>query len=129
MRRALRLTAFTLVASIVVVGIVWTFRGRILAPFGMNFDTGAAKETALVVPDGFSAGVFASGLASPRFMALSATAPLRRTQERTGSWPRMPTRRRADEVIVVGSGYDALTAGLRETARCSWPAAARSTAA
>ena len=76
MTRVLRLTTFAIIASIVVVGLLWTFRGRILAPFGMSIDTGTAGQTTLALPEGFTASVFASGLASPRFMAVAADGTL-----------------------------------------------------
>jgi glucose/arabinose dehydrogenase len=37
---------------------------------GINLDTGAAAQTGVQVPAGFTATVFASGLAGPRFMAV-----------------------------------------------------------
>ena len=109
MRRLLRLTVFTLVASIVVVAIVWTLRGRLLAPFGVSFDTGAARETVLILPDGFASNVFASGLAAPRFMAVSADGTLFVADpgaDRVVALPDADADGRADELIVVGSGYD-----------------------
>ncbi len=76
MRRVVNLLAFGLVASVVVAGLLWTFRGQALRLFGMSFDTGAAAETTLHVPEGYDATVFASGLVAPRFMARSAEGVL-----------------------------------------------------
>jgi glucose/arabinose dehydrogenase len=109
MIRVLRLTVFTLVASIVVVGLLWTFRGRILAPFGVSFDTGSAGQTTLVLPEGFGAGVYASGLASPRFMAVAADGTLFVADpgaDRVVALPDRDADGQADEVVLVGTGFD-----------------------
>jgi glucose/arabinose dehydrogenase len=108
MRRILRLTAFAIVASVVVVGLMWAFRGRILAPFGMSFDTGTAGQTTLTLPEGFSASAFASGLASPRFMAVAADGTLFVADpgaDRVVALPDAKRDGRADEIVVVGTGY------------------------
>jgi glucose/arabinose dehydrogenase len=110
MRRLLRLTVFTIIASIVVVALVWTLRGRLLAPFGVSFDTGAARQTALVLPEGFTSNVFASGLAGPRFMAVSPQGTLFVAEpgaDRVVALPDADGDGRADERLVVGTGYDA----------------------
>jgi glucose/arabinose dehydrogenase len=104
----MRLTAFAVIASIVVFGLVWMFRGRILAPFGMSFDTGAAGRTELALPEGFTASVFASGLASPRFMALDADGTLFVADpgaDRVVALPDADLDGRADEIAIVGTGY------------------------
>jgi glucose/arabinose dehydrogenase len=105
----MRLTAFALIASVVVFGLAWTFRGRILVPFGMSFDTGAAGRTELLLREGFSADVYASGLVSPRFMAVSGDGTLFVADpgaDRVVALPDGDGDGRADEVIVVGTGYD-----------------------
>jgi glucose/arabinose dehydrogenase len=110
MRRVVKLLAVGLVALIVVGGLLWTFRGQALRLFGMSFDTGAAAETALLVPDGYDATVFASGLVAPRFMALSVEGVLFVADPGAGGVLALPDRDgdgRADESVVVGEGYDA----------------------
>ena len=49
MKHILRLTVFTIVASIVAVGIVWTLRGRNLAPHATTFATSAAGDAVVVL--------------------------------------------------------------------------------
>lgn len=110
MRRVVNLLAFGLVASVVVAGLLWTFRGQALRLFGMSFDTGAAAETTLHVPEGYEATVFASGLVAPRFMARSAEGVLFVADPGAGGVLALPDRDgdgRADESISVGEGYDA----------------------
>jgi glucose/arabinose dehydrogenase len=110
MRRLLNLVLFATLAIALVAGTLWVFRGEALRLFGISFDTGAAAETALVVPDGYRATVFASGLASPRFMAVSADGVLFVADPGAGQVLALPDRDgdgRADETIVVGEGYDA----------------------
>jgi glucose/arabinose dehydrogenase len=110
MRRIVRLSLFTVVASVVVFGTIWSLRGQLLRFAGMSFDTGAAAETDLRVPPGFSSGVFAGGLATPRFMAVSPDGVLFVADpgaDRVVALPDRDADGRADETVVVGTGYDA----------------------
>jgi glucose/arabinose dehydrogenase len=110
MRRIVNLALFGALALVVVLGLLWAFRGQALRLFGISFDTGAATETALQVPEGYRASVFASGLAAPRFMAVSQDGVLFVADPGTGEVVALPDRDadgRADEVILVGEGYDA----------------------
>ncbi len=110
MRRILNLSLFALAATILVLGLMWAFRGEALRLFGISFDTGAAGETALVLPDGYRADVFASDLATPRFMAVSEDGVLFVADPGAGRVVALPDRDgdgRADEMVVVGEGYDA----------------------
>ena len=68
-KHILRLTVFTIIASIVAVGIVWTLRGRNLAPFVVSFDTGAAGEAELVLAP------IVSGLVAPLDIAVRPAFP------------------------------------------------------
>ena len=107
--RILRLSAFALVASILVTVIVWTFRGTILSFAGISLDQGAPGETALVLRTGFRATVFAQGFANPRFMAVSPRGVLyvaERGADRVIALPDADGDGRADRTIDVGSGYD-----------------------
>ena len=110
MQRIVRLTLFALVASAVVFGSIWVFRGQLLGLMGMSFDTGAAAETTIRTPPGFGASVFASGLGRPRFMAVSPDGVLFVAEPGGNRVVALPDRDgdgRADETIVVGEGYDA----------------------
>ena len=110
MQRILRLSLFAVVATILVIGLLWVFRGQALRLFGISFDTGEAGKTALVVPSGFRSDVFASGLASPRFMAVSDDGVLFVADPGADRVVALPDRDgdgQADETIVVGEGYDA----------------------
>ena len=66
MRRIVNLALFGVVSLVVVMGLLWAFRGQALRLFGVSFDTGAAAETALVLPEGYQADIFASGLTRMR---------------------------------------------------------------
>ena len=75
----------------------------------MSLDTGAAGETPLQVPSGLVANVFASGLSSPRFMAIAPDGTLlvaERGADRVVALPDRDGDGRADAVEVVGAGYD-----------------------
>jgi glucose/arabinose dehydrogenase len=110
MRHILNLALVGLVGLVVIVGFVWVFRGQVLRPFGVSFDTGAATATALRTPDGYRADIFASGLKSPRFMAVSGQGVLFVADPGAGRVIALPDRDgdgRADDPIVVGEGFDA----------------------
>lgn len=108
MTRAPRLIAFALVAAVAVGLLVYAFRGQILRTAGVSFDTGTPGETALRLPEGVGAGVFASGLASPRFMAVSPEGVLfvaDRGADRVVALPDRDGDGRADETVEVGRGF------------------------
>ena len=76
---------------------------------GVNFDMGAGGRAELVVPDGYSASVFAEGLATPRFMAIDADGVLlvaERGADRAIALPDRDADGVADEVIEVGRAYE-----------------------
>jgi glucose/arabinose dehydrogenase len=109
MARAARLLVFALAATALVLLVVWTFRGQLLRFAGVSLDTGQPGLTDLQFPDGFTAGVFASGLATPRFMAVAADGTLlvaERGADRIVALPDRDGDGRADEMRVVGTGYD-----------------------
>jgi glucose/arabinose dehydrogenase len=95
---------------VIVLGLVWVFRGQALRLFGISFDTGSAAETALEVPAGYRADIFAAGLGSPRFMTVSQDGVLYVADPAAGAvvaLPDLDSDGQADEVVVVGEGYDA----------------------
>jgi len=108
-RHILRLLAFA-AASIVVIGVLlWTLRGQLLRWAGVSFDTGQAEVGGLRVPDGYAIAAFAEGLAGPRFMAVAADGTLlvaERGADRVAALPDRDGDGRADELVVVGAGYD-----------------------
>lgn len=108
MRRVRRLLAFAVVASLVVGGLVIAFRGQLMRLAGVSFDIGTPGQTSLQLPAGMHAGVFAQGLAAPRFMAVSPDGVLfvaERDADRIEALPDRDADGTADETIVVGSGY------------------------
>src|SRR5262245_49698168 len=108
MRRAGRLLAFAVVASLVVGGLVIVSRGQLMRVAGVSVDTGTPGETTLQLPDGVTSRVFATGLAAPRFMAFSPDGVLfvaERDADRIVALPDRDGDGKADETIVVGSGY------------------------
>ena len=109
MGRVARLLTFGLVVVIVILGLLWLFRGEALRLFGISFDTGAATQTALDVPPGYRADVFAAGLDAPRFRAVSGDGVLFVADPGAGRVLALPDQDadgRADETIAVGEGYD-----------------------
>lgn len=99
-----------LASGLLVAGLVWTLRAQILRPTGISLDIGDPAETALRLPASYRSGVFASGLAGPRFMALAPDGTLvvaERGADRVVALPDRDGDGRADETMVVGSGYDA----------------------
>jgi glucose/arabinose dehydrogenase len=108
MQRLARLALF----AVVVVGILlvsgWLFREPLLQAAGISFDRGSPGETALELPGGHQAGIFASGLDHPRFMAVAPDGTLFVAESGENRVLALPDRNgdgRADEVIEVGSDY------------------------
>jgi glucose/arabinose dehydrogenase len=109
MRRIRNLALFGALGLLVVIGLVWTFRGQMLRFAGVSFDTGAGGRAELVVADGLDASVFASGLSGPRFMAVSPEGVLfvaERGADRVVALPDRDGDGNADETIEVGRGYE-----------------------
>jgi glucose/arabinose dehydrogenase len=110
MMHALRLGLFGLAAGAVLLGGGWMLREPLLRLFGISFDEGAPGQTALVLPDGYSSSVFASGLAHPRFMATSADGTLfvaEQGADRVIALSDTDGDGQADRRVVVGEGYGA----------------------
>jgi glucose/arabinose dehydrogenase len=109
MRRLRNLTAFALAATVVLVVGGLLLRGPVLRALGVNPDLGPGGRADLIVPDGYAASVYASGLAGPRFMAVSPDGVLfvaERGADRVVALPDHDGDGVADETIVVGEGYD-----------------------
>jgi glucose/arabinose dehydrogenase len=109
MRRLGNLALFALLALLVVIGLAWTLRGRLLPLAGVSLDTGAGARAQLVVPEGMEATLFASGLRTPRFMAFSPDGVLlvaERGADRVVALPDRDADGTADETIEVGHGYE-----------------------
>lgn len=110
MRRVVRLLLFALGVSVVLLAAAWTFRDQLLGAMGISLDRGTAGETALALPDGFDATVFASGLTSPRFMAVRDDGTLfvgEAGADRVIALPDEDGDGQADRTVVVGEGYGA----------------------
>jgi glucose/arabinose dehydrogenase len=107
-RRFLSLALFGIISLVVIVGLLWTFRGR-LTPFdGVNVDAGVGGRAELVLPAGYEASVFAEGLSVPRFMAVSPDGVLfvaERGADRVVALPDTDADGVADEVVEVGAGF------------------------
>ena len=109
MRRVRNLALFAVVAGLVAVVAVIALRPVIQRAMGLNVDVGFGGRAELVVPEGYSASVFAEGLASPRFMAVSEDGVLfvaERGADRVVALPDRDGDGAADEVIEVGRGYE-----------------------
>jgi glucose/arabinose dehydrogenase len=109
MRRVRNLAIFGVLAFAVLGGLAWVFRIQLMPYLGLNVDSGAGGEAHLVVPDGYTASVFAEGLAGPRFMAVSPDGVLfvaERGADRVVAMPDRDGDGRADEIVEVGTGFD-----------------------
>lgn len=108
MRRLRNLLLFGIGALLLLGGAAWVFRDQ-LAPFlGVNVDAGEGGRADLQLPAGYSAGVFAEGLADPRFMAVSPDGVLfvaERGANRVVALPDTDGDGRADEIVEVGTDY------------------------
>jgi glucose/arabinose dehydrogenase len=109
MRRIRNLVLFGVAALVVMGGLVFVFRGAILGRLlGVSFDVGPGGEATLVVPDGYVAMTFASGLSGPRFMAVAPDGTLvvaERGADRVVALPDTDGDGHADDVVVIGTGY------------------------
>lgn len=108
MRRLRNLALFGTASLIVIVGVLWVFRAQLLPFLGVNFDAGPGGRAELSVPEGYTASVFAEGLAGPRFMAVSPDGILfvaERGADRVVALPDDDRDGVADGVVEVGSGY------------------------
>lgn len=109
MQRFARLALFAIVVVGIVVVAGWLFRDPLLQAAGISFDRGSPGETTLELPAGHEAGIFASGLDHPRFMAVGPEGTLFVAESGENRVVALPDRDgdgRADEVIEVGSDYE-----------------------
>jgi glucose/arabinose dehydrogenase len=108
-RRLRNLGLFALAVVVVAVVLVVALRRPLQRVMGVDVDLGPGGRADVVVPSGFAASVFAEGLSSPRFMALSADGTLFVADpgaQRVVALPDRDRDGRADEVVEVGTGYD-----------------------
>jgi len=108
-RRLARLTLFALLSVVILLAATWIFRVPLLGAVGISLDRGLAGETALELPEGLEADIFASGLDHPRFMAVAADGTLfvaEPGENRVVALPDGDGDGRADETVVVGEDYD-----------------------
>lgn len=109
MTRVARLALVAVVALAVVLGAAWVLREPLLEAVGISLDRGAPGRTALELPDGVEAGVYASGLDTPRFMAVAPDGTLYVAERGADAVVALPDEDGdgvADGTIVVGEGYD-----------------------
>jgi glucose/arabinose dehydrogenase len=107
---AFRLGLFAIVAGAMLLGGGWVLREPLLRLVGISFDAGTPGQTVLVLPDGYEASVFASGLAHPRFMAAAEDGTLfvaEQGADRVVALSDGDGDGQADRRVVVGDGYDA----------------------
>jgi len=108
-RRLRKLALFTLVAVLVAVIAVVVLRRPLQQATGVNADLGPGGRAELVVPDGYMSAVFAEGLATPRFMAVSPDGTLlvaERGADRILAFPDADLDGGADRIVEVGKGYE-----------------------
>ena len=109
MRRIRNLGLFAIIASLVALALVVVLRPAVQRAMGVNVDIGSGGLVQLAVPDGYEVSVFAEGLASPRFMDVSADGVLfvaERGADRVVALPDRDADGRADETIEVGRGFE-----------------------
>lgn len=109
MRRSVQLTLIVIGGVLTLLAGAYFFRGSLLRGAGISFDTGAGGETVLALPDGYDSTVYASGLDSPRFMAIAPDGTLfvaERGADRVVALPDGDGDGISDETVVVGQGYD-----------------------
>jgi glucose/arabinose dehydrogenase len=108
-RRIRNLGLFAIIASLVALALVVVLRPVVQRAIGVNVDIGSGGLAELVVPDEYEVSVFAEGLASPRFMDVSADGMLvvaERGADRIVAIPDRDADGRADEAIEVGRGFE-----------------------
>jgi glucose/arabinose dehydrogenase len=108
-RRYRKLALFTLVAIVIAVIAVVMLRRPLQQATGVNADLGPGGRAELNVPDGYMSAVFAEGLATPRFMAVSADGTLmvaERGADRILAFPDADRDGGADRIVEVGKGYE-----------------------
>lgn len=108
MRRIRNLALFGIGVLVLAAGVIWTFRAQLAPALGVNVDAGPGRRAELVLPPGFDAAVFAQGLSSPRFMAVSPDGVLfvaERGADRVVALPDADQDGSADEVVEVGIDY------------------------
>ena len=100
---------FTLVAVVVAVIAVVVLRRPLQQATGVSADVGPGGRAELVVPDGYMSAVFAEGLATPRFMAVSPDGTLmvaERGADRILAFPDADRDGGADRIVEVGKGFE-----------------------
>ena len=110
MTRVLRLGAFAVVVVAILLVGAYLFSEPLLRAVGISFDRGEPGETDLVLPPGYSASVYASGLRNPRFMDVAPDGTLFVAEpgaQRVVALPDADRDGRADAVAEVGTDYDA----------------------
>jgi glucose/arabinose dehydrogenase len=108
-RRVRNLALFAIGAGLVAAVAVIALRPVVQRAMGFNVDVGFGGRADLVVPDGYGVSVFAEGLASPRFMAVSPEGVLfvaERGADRVVALPDRDADGTADEVVEVGRGFE-----------------------
>jgi glucose/arabinose dehydrogenase len=109
MRRVARLSLFAATVVALMLSAGWVLREPLLKAAGISFDSGLPGETALQLPDEFESNVFESRLDHPRFMAIGPDGTLFVAEQDANQVVALPDADgdgRADERIVVGSGYE-----------------------
>lgn len=109
MHRFVRIALVVLMALLVVALLVWMFRKPLGRRIGISLPVGSGQVTTLYVPQGFGAGVYATGLAGPRFMAVGPDGTLyvaERGRDRVVALPDRDGDGQADAVIEVAGGLD-----------------------
>ena len=115
-RRLLNLALFAAIAVVVAVVAVVALRPVVQRATGVNVDIGSGGLAELAVPDGYEVSVFTDGLASPRFMDVSADGVLtvaERGADRVVALPDRDADGRADETFEVGRGFESAIRWLR----------------
>ena len=110
MRAALLYVTRLALFTVVVLALLVAFHRQILLLLGVSLDTGIGRPIQPTVPAGFRAGVFASGLDAPRFMAVAPDGTLlvaERGRDRIVALPDANGDGVADRTDVLGTGYGA----------------------
>ena len=108
MRRARNLAIFAVVALGLLLGAAYLLRFQLAPLLGVNVDIGVGGRAALDLPEGYTAEVYAEGLAGPRFMDVSPDGVLfvaERGADRVVALPDADRDGTADEVVAVATGF------------------------